>query len=76
MTTQPFKGRVPIFVGDDLTDEAGFDMVNKMSGYSVKVGPGPTCARFRLTSVTHVREWLSAGIEAATGITTSSPGAH
>ncbi|HLE57730.1 MAG TPA: trehalose-phosphatase [Rhodothermia bacterium] len=62
MTTDPFRGRTPVFVGDDLTDEAGFAIVNEMSGYSVKVGPGPTCARFRLRTVTQVREWLSAGM--------------
>jgi len=62
MTTEPFAGRTPVFVGDDLTDEAGFAIVNELSGYSVKVGPGPTCARFRLRTVTQVRQWLSEGM--------------
>jgi trehalose 6-phosphate phosphatase len=66
MTTKPFKGRTPVFIGDDLTDEAGFGMVNEMSGYSIKVGPGRTSARFRLRTVTQVRQWLSAGMSEAT----------
>jgi len=64
MIKEPFKGRVPVFIGDDLTDEVGFRVVNEMSGYSIKVGPGPTCARFRLRTVAQVREWLSAGMGA------------
>jgi trehalose 6-phosphate phosphatase len=63
MTTEPFAGRTPVFVGDDLTDEAGFAIVNELSGNSIKVGPGPTCARFRLRTVTQVRQWLSEGMK-------------
>jgi trehalose 6-phosphate phosphatase len=76
MTTEPFRRRTPVFVGDDLTDEAGFAIVNEMSGYSVKVGPGPTCACFRLRTVTQVREWLSAGMEPAGPIRSLRPGAY
>lgn len=54
----PFEGRTPVFVGDDLTDEHAFAIVNERDGYSVKVGPGPTIARWRLPSVTAVRTWL------------------
>jgi len=68
MMTKPFAGRTPVFVGDDLTDEAGFAIVNEMSGYSIKVGPGPTCARFSLRTVTRVREWLAEGMDRAESI--------
>lgn len=54
----PFAGRTPVFVGDDLTDEHAFAIVNERDGYSVKVGLGPTIARWRLPSVTAVRTWL------------------
>jgi trehalose 6-phosphate phosphatase len=63
MTAEPFAGRTPVFIGDDLTDEAGFAIVNEMSGHSIKVGPGATCARFRLTTVGQVRQWLAEGME-------------
>jgi trehalose 6-phosphate phosphatase len=54
----PFAGRRPVFVGDDLTDEAGFDVVNRLGGHSVKVGPGITLARWHLFDAAAVRRWL------------------
>lgn len=62
MRSAPFKGRTPVFIGDDVTDEAGFDAVNELGGYSVKVGRGRTSAKFRLQSVDEVREWLANAI--------------
>lgn len=63
----PFRGRVPMFVGDDVTDEYGFRMVNRVQGHSVKVGPGRTVARWRLRDVRAVREWLERGLAASGG---------
>lgn len=56
----PFAGRQPVFIGDDLTDEPGFDVVNRAGGYSVKVGPGITRARWHLFDAAAVRRWLAA----------------
>lgn len=58
MREAPFHGKRPVFVGDDVTDEAGFDVVNQMGGLSIKVGEGPTSARKRLASVEAVGDWL------------------
>lgn len=63
MRVAPFKGRTPVFVGDDVTDELGFQLVNELGGYSIKVGPGRTVAKWRLRDVNEVREWLSEAVE-------------
>lgn len=54
----PFKGRRPVFIGDDRNDEHGFAEVNALGGISIKVGRGPSCARFRLPDVAAVHHWL------------------
>ncbi|MDU6388897.1 MAG: trehalose-phosphatase, partial [Pantoea sp.] len=58
MREAPFAGRIPVFVGDDLTDEKGFIAVNAMQGISVKVGQGSSQARYRLPDVEAVYAWL------------------
>ncbi|WP_260864104.1 trehalose-phosphatase [Citrobacter sp. Marseille-Q6884] len=58
MQEAPFAGRMPVFVGDDLTDEAGFGVVNRAEGISVKVGSGATQATWRLAGVAEVWHWL------------------
>lgn len=63
----PFKGRRPVFVGDDLTDEFGFTFVNGYDGVSVKVGPGDTVAQYHLTDVTAVRRWLEQMVSSRKG---------
>lgn len=59
MRQPPFATRVPVFIGDDVTDEQGFAVVNALNGISIKVGEGaPTLARHRLNGVTEVIGWL------------------
>lgn len=56
-----FRGSTPIFVGDDVTDEHGFDEVARLGGFGVLVGPQrATHARYRLNGVEDVLEWLEA----------------
>lgn len=55
----PYKGRCPIFVGDDLTDENGFKTVNAHGGLSVRIGAGDTIAKVRLETPADLRHCLS-----------------
>ncbi|WP_294644747.1 trehalose-phosphatase [uncultured Aureimonas sp.] len=65
MTHEPFVGRVPIYIGDDTTDEFGFAAVKALNGISIKVGDGPSEADFRLACVDSVHRWL--GVEPVAG---------
>jgi trehalose 6-phosphate phosphatase len=56
----PFLGRMPVFLGDDLTDEVGFELVNRRGGHSIKIGTGRTRAHWRLTDARAVRGFLAA----------------
>jgi trehalose 6-phosphate phosphatase len=57
----PFHGRLPVFIGDDTTDEDGFAVVNRLGGISVHVGGGATIARHNLATVGGVLAWLDRG---------------
>ncbi|MDB5816942.1 MAG: trehalose 6-phosphatase [Rhizobacter sp.] len=56
---QPFVGRIPWFVGDDVTDEAAFEVVNALNGFAIKIGAGDTGALYRLQGPAELREWLA-----------------
>lgn len=62
----PFQGRRPVFIGDDLNDEHGFDAVNRLGGLSIKVGKGKSCARYRLADVAAVHAWLASALKEST----------
>ncbi|MDX9998863.1 MAG: trehalose-phosphatase [Phenylobacterium sp.] len=61
MAAAPFAGAVPVFVGDDLTDEPAFRAAAALGGFGVLVGPArPTAARWRMEDVGAVLDWLEA----------------
>ncbi|TWI02864.1 trehalose 6-phosphate phosphatase [Luteimonas cucumeris] len=58
----PFRGRMPVFAGDDLTDEHGFEVVNARGGITVLVGARePSAAGYHLDDIAAVHAWL--GVE-------------
>ena len=59
MQEAPFAGRVPVFAGDDVTDEAGFELVQRLGGIGIKVGDGPTRAHHRCAHPEALRAWLA-----------------
>ena len=64
MEAPPFAGTIPIFIGDDLTDEDGFASARELGGAGILVGPKrPTQALYRLDDVASVQRWLAAASE-------------
>lgn len=59
MKEPQFAGCTPVFVGDDPTDEVGFQAVNEMGGHSIRVGKlEETAAQYSFSSVSTVVAWL------------------
>ena len=68
MTEAPFAGARPVYVGDDLTDEAAFAAAAAAGGYGVLVGPErETRATWRLNGVDEVLAWIAAGVATGRG---------
>ena len=62
----PFSGRLPVFIGDDITDEVGFSTVQRLGGLGIKVGAGPSVAWQRLADPQALRQELEAVVAART----------
>lgn len=61
MRGEPFAGRVPWMLGDDLTDEHAFEQARALGGVGIVVGPRrPTSACYALANPDAVRAWLAA----------------
>ncbi len=59
----PFRGRRPYVIGDDVTDEDAFAVANRLGGISLRVGSSDlrmaaSVARFTLANPSQLRKWL------------------
>jgi trehalose 6-phosphate phosphatase len=61
----PYADRRAIFLGDDLTDEKAFAVINETGGVSVRIGGAETIASRRLIDPEDVRRLLYAWAEGA-----------
>jgi trehalose 6-phosphate phosphatase len=57
MEEAPFRGRQPIFIGDDQTDYGGFAAVRRFDGLAIAVGPRVK-SEWWLPGPAAVRQWL------------------
>ncbi|NWG45707.1 MAG: trehalose-phosphatase [Alphaproteobacteria bacterium] len=61
MEAPPFVRHVPVFLGDDLTDEHGFAAAARLGGLGIRIGaPAPSSAACFLPDVCAARDWLFA----------------
>lgn len=59
----PFRGRIPIAIGDDVTDEDAFAAASNHGGFGILVGPArQTEARFGVANSGAVGAWLQSGL--------------
>lgn len=58
MTHEPFKGRRPIFLGDDVTDESVFVIMPGMNGLAFSVGRHAQGVAGHFAEPRDVRAWL------------------
>ncbi len=63
-----FRGRLPYVVGDDVTDEDGFAVANRLGGVSLRVGPSDvrmaaTAARYTIAGPPQLLKWLRGSVE-------------
>jgi trehalose 6-phosphate phosphatase len=59
MTREPFKGRRPLFIGDDVTDESVFAIMPEFDGLSFSVGRRAKGVAGHFDAPVDVREFLA-----------------
>ncbi len=60
LSEPPFQGRIPVVIGDDVTDEAMFKVANELGGHSIRIeeSPAVTVATSALPSAAGLRAIL------------------
>jgi trehalose 6-phosphate phosphatase len=66
MTHEPFRGRRPLFIGDDVTDETVFAIMPDMNGLAFSVGRRARGVNGHFDSPSDVREFLAHLLDAET----------
>ena len=59
MQHAPFKGRRPIFIGDDVTDEAAFEVLPEFDGVGFSVGREVQGIAGMFETPSDVRRWIA-----------------
>ena len=59
MNHEPFKGRRPVFIGDDVTDEAVFGIMPDLGGLAFSVGRRAKGVADHFDEPRDVRDWLA-----------------
>ena len=59
MTHSPFAGRIPVFIGDDTTDESVFEILPELNGRGYSVGRTVPGVQGAFASPDDVRSWLA-----------------
>src|SRR6202521_4062133 len=67
MAHEPFGGRRPIFIGDDVTDEAVFGIIPDLGGLAFSVGRRAAGVTGHFDEPRDVRAWLASLIDGEAG---------
>ena len=67
MTHEPFRGRRPIFIGDDVTDESVFAIMPDLGGLAFSVGRRAQGVTGHFDEPRDVRAWLASLIDGEAG---------
>lgn len=59
MDMAEFQGRVPVYAGDDLTDEIAIAAAQARGGFGIKIGKGDSVAQYRLPGPAALAQWLA-----------------